>query len=143
MKFQEGWTKIDHNTAKLQKTKQGNRNTIYSSLTSVLCRTLEATNTVCIKLWSNVTHMYPTLLPKNGATLPSPNTAISPGHGELSLALIHLQSKNWKKSTTRESKRRPFKTLLRPTEYLPPRRTLTRYGRAAIKAMQRRQLKSA
>lgn len=116
-------------TQKWQNTKQGNRSTICSSPTSVLCRTLEATNPAWIKLQSNATHVHPW----DGDPLPCPTRGSAlpalPAHN----SFPNVQSKA-ETSAIGEGNRRYLNHLNRWC--LPRSITLTRYVRAAIKATQ-------
>lgn len=67
-----GWRLIT--TQKWQNTKQGNGSTICSSPTSVLCRTLEATNPAWVKLQNNSSHVHPW----DGDPLPCPTQGSAP-----------------------------------------------------------------
>lgn len=119
-------------TQKWQNTKQGNRSTICSSPTSVLCRTLEATNPAPIKLQSNATHVHPW----DGDSLPCPTRGSAPPALPALPAqnsLPNMQSKA-ETSAIGEGNRRYLNHLNRWC--LPRSITLTRYVRAAIKATQ-------
>lgn len=100
---------------KLQKTKQGNRNTIYSSLTSVSCRTMGAANSACIRLQNNATHMCSSLLPPRTG-IPCPLLTWRP-------TPIPVQAQTGAKSFAKckarsmgKGKRRHFITLRRHTD---------------------------